>query len=875
MRRLCALLAGLLFVPAAAHADPDDLRATFGLSPPPAPTTSAGPCGDGLAFECAVATDPLADATPTALSTWLSGRYLRSLPTADRTQAAVAFYALGASRDPAGTTLGGATGLENRWTIDGAPADGIRTGGVDTRVPIAFLDGLLVTAGGFAARDRTSTGGTIDARLKRGTADHEITADAWVSLTGDGATRPIASGAYTLRRLTVNDGPETSASLVATGPIGAVLGGHAWYAAGIAPQLASTDHTWRASKVSDANHDNIPDGLPGDVVLTPIETTHERTRDYFVPAMARVGLDTGVHHLELSVIGEAERSSRFLGNATKQAAGIDQKDLIGDAIATWRATWPDTSARLQLAWHRSRHTEAAHDPAAANIPQLATAYLPDVYNEDHRLALACANDPATTVATCPVPFGFFQSGGAGQLTQSTGDRPSVTADLAHLFGRHTARIGATFEDTRLVTTASYTGHEERFSLFTDESSTRHFYVGECSDDPAARCDLATGSQLTYRTLYSAAYAEDTFASIPGLSIDGGVRWELMWVGQQLHFANQLAPRAGVAWDVIGGGQSRVWLNYARSFLMLPAGLGTTVTQRPATVDDFNLAGSLSRDHDAGAAFGVAQGAEPVVQDEITAGAELALGGSLRATLWGQGRLLRHGLETVGNQLDNPGRTTDDAAAVRETEMVAFQLEMRTTDRLAIRAGITWGRAHGTWVGPYDPRQGVTFLQGTDWDSGSLNLQGALPTDIGGRVFLEIERHGTLGAVGLAAATRFSLGSGTPRNVLGDGDGVVNLLPRGDAGRNPMQSQVDLRLAASWRGFSLTLDIFNLLNRRDPTQVDDLYTDDPVRPIDRGTLSDLTFLKAADGTPAHRRTAFQLPIAFEAPISASLGIHKAF
>jgi hypothetical protein len=878
VRRTCALLAGLIAGTSSARADPDDLRATFGLAKPAAPAPDAV-CGDGRAFECALATDRLDDASPSALSTWLPASYLRSLPTADLTHDAVASYALGAGKDGAGTTFGGATGLENRWTIDGAPADAIRTGGADTRVPLSFLDGILVTAGGFSARDRASTGGAIDAQLRRGTADHEVTVDVWGSLTGTALARPIPSGAYTLRRVSSQAGPETSASIVATGPLGHLLGGQAWYAAGIAPELQNTDVTWRASRVGDANHDNIPDGLPGDVVLTPIDTTHTRTHDYVVPAMARVGLDTGAHHLDFTLIGQAERDTRFLGNATMQAAGIDQRDLIGDAIATWRGTWADTHARVQLAWHHSHHIESAHDPAAANIPQLATAYLPTDLTDDRKLAAACANDPTTTVIACPVPFGFFESGGAGQLTRYAGDRPSATADLSHAVGRNVVRVGATAEDSRLVTTTTYTGHEAQFSLFTDELSHRHFYIGACTDTAGGPCDIATGAQLTYRTLYGAAYAEDTFTPIPGLSINAGLRWELMWVGARLHFSDQLAPRASVVWDPLGGGRSRLWASYARTFAMLPAGLGTTVIGRPATVDDFDLAGMLSRVHNAGAAFNIADGAQPIVQDEVDAGAEVALAGALRATLWGQGKWLRHGLETVAgtfaNPGDNPGRADDAAAAVRETELVAFQLEMRATDKLAIRTGLTWGRTVGTWTGPYDPRQGATFLQGTDWDAGSVNLSGPLPTDSGARMFMELERHGTLGPVGLAAATRLSLASGTPRSVLGDGDGVVDLLPRGDAGRNPMVSQVDLRLAARWRGFALTLEIFNLLNRRTPTQVDEVYTDDPVRPIDHGTPADLAFLKAENGQPAHPRTAFQLPIAFQAPISASLGIHTVF
>jgi hypothetical protein len=876
--RCCvALLAGLLAA-GAPDARADDIRDVFGLGKQPSPAALPS-CGDGLAFNCAVATDPLDDATPYALSTWLSGSALRRLPVADATHDSVASYALGASRDGAGPSFGGASGLENRWTIDGAPADNLRTGAADTRIPLAFLDGIMISAGGFSARDRTSTGGTIDARLRRGTPQHEITADVWGSVTGDFRERPIATGAYSLRRLSIGAGPEVTASLVATGPLGDpgdVLGGTAWYAAGIAPNLATSNYAWRASRVVDADGDGVPDGLPGDVVISPIEQTRARTHDYFVPAMARAGIDRGPHHLELSLVGQAQRDTRFLPNATLAAAGVDRENLVGDAIATWRGTWADTHARVQLSWHRSAHTESAHDPAAANLPQLLSAYIPPSLPDDPQLAAACDSSASMPPFTrCPVPFGFFASGGAGQLTNLVGDRPTMTADLAHRIGNHVVRAGTTLEDTRLVSTSSYTGHEEQFTLFPDELSIRHFYAGDCVATAGAPCDYATGSQLTYRTVYAAAYAEDTFSPQDGLSIDGGLRWELMWVGSRLHFSQQVAPRVGIAWDVLGGGRSRLWANLGKSFAMLPAGLGATVIQRDTTVDDFTFAGVTSRVRDAGAAYRIQPGIEPVEQDEVTLGAEVALVGALRATLWGQGRFIRRGLETTLDGFDNPGRN-GDLPATRETELAAFQLEMAATDKLAIRAGVTWGRTVGTWTGPYDPRQGVNLLQGTDWDAGSSNLSGALPTDQGGRMFMEAERRGTLGEVAVAVATRLTVGSGTPRSVLADGpDGIVDLLPRGSAERNPVIGQANLHLAASWCGITATLDLFNVFDRRDPTGVDEVYSTDSVRPIEGGSYSDLVFLKTDTGEVAHRRTAFQLPTTFQAPLSVALGVHAAF
>jgi hypothetical protein len=152
----------------------------------------------------------------------------------------------------------------------------------------------------------------------------------------------------------------------------------------------------------------------------------------------------------------------------------------------------------------------------------------------------------------------------------------------------------------------------------------------------------------------------------------------------------------------------------------------------------------------------------------------------------------------------------------------------------------------------------------------------LPTDPGGRVFVEAERRGRLGTVDVAVATRLAVGSGRPRNALADGlDGIVELLPRGSLDRNPVIGQANLHLAARWRGFSATLDVVNLFDRRDVTNLDEVYTDDAVRPIEGGSYSDLVFLKNDTGAAARRRTAFQLPTAFQTPLSVSLGVHKAF
>jgi hypothetical protein len=808
---------------------------------------------------------------------------LLSLPTANQTHDQVASYVTGVGRDDEGPSIAGGNGLENRWTIDGAPADNIRTGAADTKLPLTFLDGILVQTGGFAARDRVSTGGTIDARLKTGGDQLDVDVRAWGGWSADARHTPEIANTYQVRTGTLDPGPSATASIVASGPLPKIFpGARSWFVAGIAPTVTDTKLNLTAQSLTDANNDGIPDGLPGIATTTPIESSHSNIGEYSIPAMLRVGFDGPVQHFTLSAIGTLSSATQYMYNATPQAGAIDETRYVGDVIATYRAETHDTKLRVQAAWHRSLQRESARDPAAEDIPQQLSAYVPATLADDPVLAAKCADnvpgDPFPNITQCPVPVGWFASGGAGELQNVTADRLTLTADLTHRLGNNVVRIGGTVEDSQLVTDSSFTGGEQEISLFPGENDVRRFVSQTqlCPTDIELPCPYVNVSELAYRTLYSAAYLEDTWQPAPNIQVDGGLRWELMWVGPALHFSDQLAPRLGASWDFLGGGRSRAWVSMGRTFAMLPAGVGSTVLISDRYADELTFNGTTTRTLFTGAPQSVIDGIEPVTQDELTAGVEVALNRIVRARAYLQGRWLRDGIESTVDGFTNPGVLGDEDPAARSTRLFALELSTALDAWSDLRVGWAWGETFGNWTGAYNPVEGAVLYNSADFDVFSTNQSGPLPTTPGQRFYFEGERHWKLGGWTFMASTRLTVQSGMPIDVMADGpDGLVFLLPRGAGGYGPMQTQANIRLGASYRHFDVTLDFLNIFDRRTVTNQDAIYSGDDIHPIDGGSYADLVFLKTDAGTPAVRSDTFATPTEYQPPFMAVLGIHRAF
>jgi TonB dependent receptor len=839
--------------------------------------------------ECALGQDLLDERSPLSLGPWLDASTLERLPGADALHDSQAAFALGVGRDEGGVVIGGASSYENRWTLEGAPVDSPRLGAAETRLPLPFLSGIRVTTGGFSARDRASSGGVIDAELIRGGAEHVVRAHAWAGAQATRRERPVPPGTYSVLRGRFVDPAFASAAVVASGPlepVSARLGGRAWYAVGVAPSLTDISFERDGLRLVDRDADGQPDlDANGGFVTEPITRSTVDATARSIPVLARAGLERPEQSVELSLLGQWSTGARVLGVATSEASLIERDNLLLDGIATWRRRWGHTSLRAQVAWHHGAREESPAT-AAGEAVQFQTAFVPslaEVPTLDPRIATACRDDQDgddfyPLIPNCPVLTGWFFHGGVGVLNDVTTDRPSFSVDLAHKLGGHALRGGFLGEDARMVVDTRYTGGSLERSLFEGHREVVKLVDGaaedveRCTLDIDVACPTADRVSLAFRTRHLGAYLEDTFRPHPDLLVDVGVRWEYQQLGSRIKIDDNFAPRAGVAWDPLGAGRSRVAATFARTFTYLPAGLGELVDKAVASVRDISFMEARSRVVETGGVTSVRSGTRPMTTDEVAFSAEVMWPRLGRLRLLSQHRWLREGLEDNAAGFGNP------QSASRRTDILGAELATSVLAELSVRVGYAWGQTRGSLVGAFDPRRGNILYNSSDFDEVVANGAGTLPSDLGHRFYADLAKQRRFGKkLAVEGGARLNLSSGRPQSLIADSGlwGNIYLLPRGSAQRLPAIVTTDVRLAARWGQTSLSLQVQNLFSRETVTATDEIYARGLFSPIDGGDASDLPFLKSVNGNPARRAPAYGTPTNYQLPIVAVLGVESSF
>ena len=217
--------------------------------------------------------------------------------------------------------------------------------------------------------------------------------------------------------------------------------------------------------------------------------------------------------------------------------------------------------------------------------------------------------------------------GVGSYTPTHSDDYSFNVDtqkVVHFFGTHTLAVGYTYDHTNFLnqsfrtgtkyaiagTNADGTALDSLFTSFKDSAvgkltnATFRLYEATNSDGTASTTctycanynripvylSVYRGTYSTETTLararYHVAWGNDSYQINNHFTINAGLRWEEQWFAGSLMsylFNDNWSPRVGINYDPKGDHKTKLFFNYARYQAVLP--LDAAIRQLGSELDD--------------------------------------------------------------------------------------------------------------------------------------------------------------------------------------------------------------------------------------------------------------------------------------------------
>ena len=729
--------------------------------------------------------------------------------------------------------VGGSTGLENQYYIDGVNVTDTRDASRATSLPYNFVRAVEVKTGGYEAMYGRALGAVVNAITYSGTNDFEANVFGFV--------QPSA----------LSLDPRVASAITETGPVsydvgarvsGPILRDRLWYSAALNPRVD--------------------------------EATKELyVRGFFPPA-------TG---WSLAKYGYADRSTalRFAGKLTWRASSTTGIEL---------SVFGDPTTRDAVDPLRSGYTSVATADALLNrrtsggvIGSLRATVTP---SPSVLLEASASGQWDRYSVTGATPFGLSAEPYYDNVTHSVGGgydgnqhddrrRTSLMARGTFTLGAHTVVAGAEYQDALVASTWTPTG----IGFITRQSA-----------------DLYVADYQRYSGRFHnrspAAYLQDSWRLDDRLTLNVGLRWSGQFftsasgrVVQEI--PDEWQPRAGFSWQVGRLGTQRFFGSYGRVYETLPDNIAviwfvdypwirrwySSDPRQPGAVVDSVQDWSTT---EAQTAVSV-PGLHGDNFDEYTLGYERLLGAGSRLTVRGMYRHLRSTYQwgfdfsrTPNWALGTPGQGVFSFLPAPRRDYTSLEIAAEGAwQRVRYRASYVLSRTWGNYPGLYSSDVGVAnpgFNAGLVFTDQVPNSSGLLPNDRTHMV--KVSAAYTFG-VRLEGGAFLSVGSGTPINEFAAGgfNGTWTptfQVPRGSAGRTPALWNVDLRLAYALPLWStarsrVILDVLHVGNPRGATRVDEMrYT----------TLDQ-------NGNPASPNPQYKQPMAYQAPMGARLGIEIGF
>ncbi|XXF79519.1 TonB-dependent receptor [Myxococcaceae bacterium GXIMD 01537] len=395
------------------------------------------------------------------------------------------------------------------------------------------------------------------------------------------------------------------------------------------------------------------------------------------------------------------------------------------------------------------------------------------------------------------------------------------------------------------------------------------------------------------------FLQDSWSIANRVTVNAGLRYDTQYLyggngDLALVLGNQISPRVGAIVDPFANGRAKLFVNYAKYYESVPlnlvdrafpgerrfTGRHLGATETTAGCDPSTLEGQQGNCKDPAYNVRTTEAGrnpnrlytggkvenepvdpniEPQSSDEFVVGGEYEVIANTRVganyTHRAMGAVIEDMSRDDGNTyfLGNPGNgfAKDFPEATRNYDAVTVYLNRNFADGWLAQASYTWSQLKGNYPGLFRPETGQldpNILSDFDLIQLLDNRTGLLPFDRTHAVKLfGAKEFQITNALSASLGLSYRGNSGTPINYYGAhpdyGQDEVFVLERGVAGRTPWVHNIDTNLGVNYRiskdnVLSLSVDVFNLFNLQEVTQVDQSYTFESVYPVVGGTANDL-------------------------------------
>ncbi len=512
---------------------------------------------------------------------------LESLPVPGDTFQSALGSVPGSSNDGAGVAFSGASGLENRYIVDGNDITGLTFGNVGTPVLNEFIHEIIAVTGGYNAEYGRATGGIVNIITRSGTdtlrgSIFGVYQPGWLAASAH-ATPSDASSID----ITGNNAYDGHLGFEIGGPI---VKKRAWFYVGVAPKLSKTDYTRTTKRQTDCRITQAdgslsactPDNADGSPDLDPStgfhitdsldsETRSATTRTTNI--IAKINLaPTARDQAMLSLIA-MPTSSKMPALAGLPSTATRSWGLTTDLAARWTSKLGGgaTEVEAMLAWHRSTFNTGAQDSALDDTPLevLSGSDLARIgaYGGESAATInGCSDsgdDPYSQITNCPMDNSTYTIGGPGSISRDREERRAARIGILHrvkAIGTHEIKAGLDVEDAQKISTRLYSGggliqnfgstiYVNRWAEIAPPGSIDPAFDKECTtadpndpggDDKMLRCRYLGGlgdpaTKIGGETVNWGAYLQDSWHPLQNLTLNAGIRYE----EQRLRYAQRL------------------------------------------------------------------------------------------------------------------------------------------------------------------------------------------------------------------------------------------------------------------------------------------------------------------------------------------------